>query len=63
MNPRAKKRVFLGYSHGVKGYKVWLLDKKKCVISMDVLFNEWVFYNTNKSELDETSSNQTESKN
>lgn len=29
INPRAKKGILVGYPVGVKGYKVWLIDKKK----------------------------------
>lgn len=47
LNPRAKKGVFIGYPEGVKGYKVWLIDEKKCVISRDTIFNESMFYKFN----------------
>ncbi|PON44220.1 Ribonuclease H-like domain containing protein, partial [Trema orientale] len=40
LNPRAKKAAFLGYPQGIKGYSVWLVDEKKCVISKDIIFNE-----------------------
>lgn len=60
LNPRAKKGVFLGYPNGVKGYKVWLLDDLKCVISRDVTFNENVFYKTNTTTSDLASSKQAE---
>lgn len=43
LNPRAKKGVFLGYHTSIKGYKVWLLDDLKCVISRNVIFNEFFF--------------------
>ena len=42
--PRAKKGVFLGYPNGVKGYKVWILEEKKCSISRNVLFQENAVY-------------------
>jgi len=29
LNPRAKKGVLIGYPSGVKGYKVWLIEKRK----------------------------------
>ncbi|XP_073119735.1 uncharacterized mitochondrial protein AtMg00710-like [Henckelia pumila] len=48
LSRRAKKEVFLGSPNVVKGYKVWLLDDLKCVISTDVIFNECEFYKTNK---------------
>lgn len=44
LNPRALRAIFLGYPIGVKGYKVWLLDKHKCATSRDVVFNELKFY-------------------
>ena len=40
LKPRALKGVFLGYPQGVKGYKVWLLEDEKCVISRNVVFQE-----------------------
>ena len=40
LNPRAKKGVFTSYPEGVKGYKVWLLEEGKCVISRNVIFRE-----------------------
>ena len=30
----------MGYPSGVKGYKVWLLEEKKCHISRNVIFQE-----------------------
>ena len=40
LSPKALKGVFFGYPMGVKGYKVWHIDEKKCVISKDVVFHE-----------------------
>ena len=40
LKPIAKKEIFVSYPSGVKGYKGWLLEEKKCVISRNVLFAE-----------------------
>ena len=40
LKARAKKGIFVSYPSGVKGYKVWLLEETKCVISRNVLFAE-----------------------
>ena len=39
---RALEYAFLGYLSGTKGYKLWCVDLKppKCIISMNVIFNE-----------------------
>lgn len=42
--PRAKKGVFTGYPDVVKGYKVWLLEELKVVISRNVVFREEQVY-------------------
>ena len=47
LNPRSIKWIFLGYPSGVKGYKLWLVDENKCVISRDLIFNEFCFYKSN----------------
>lgn len=44
LKPRAKKGVFMGYPQGVKGYRLWSLEDKKCVISRDVTFWENTLY-------------------
>ena len=46
-----------GYSSGVKGYKVWLIDEKKAIISTDIIFNENVFYKTNMRENNQKETN------
>lgn len=50
LQPRALKGVFLGYPQGTKGYKVWLLDSEKCVISRNIVFHEEVMFKDLKSE-------------
>ncbi len=42
--PRALKGQFLGYPDRVKGYKLWCTDLEppRCVISINVVFNEKV---------------------
>lgn len=44
LKPRALNELFIRYTPGVKGYKVWLLGQKKCVISRNALFDEHVIY-------------------
>ena len=51
LNPRALKGIFIGYSNGVKGYKIWLIEEKKCVISRNVIFHENTLFKTNLQEL------------
>lgn len=42
LKPRTKKCVFLGYSFGVNGYKLWCLyqDGSKFMIGRDVTFDK-----------------------
>lgn len=39
-NSRAAKGIFVGNAQGTRGYRVWLIDEQKVVISKDVVFNE-----------------------
>lgn len=39
LEPRAKG-ICTRYSEGVKGFRVWLFEDKKCVISRNVVFRE-----------------------
>ena len=40
LNPRAKKAFFMGFTSGVKGYRLWCLSSKKIISSRDVTFDE-----------------------
>ena len=40
MDAKAKNMIFLGYSQGVKGYRMWDLLEKKVIISRDVTFDK-----------------------
>lgn len=49
---RATKGVFLGYEDGTKGYRVWLVEEEKIVVSKDVIFNEQNFFKDMKKDED-----------
>ncbi|KAG6434403.1 hypothetical protein SASPL_106035 [Salvia splendens] len=40
LDPRAKKALFMGFSAGVKGYRLWCLESKMTIVSRDVTFDE-----------------------
>ena len=40
LDSRAKKAIFLGFSSGVKGYRLWCPSSRKIVSSRDVTFDE-----------------------
>ena len=40
LDARARRATFLGFNHGVKGYRLWSSELKKIVVSRDVTFNE-----------------------
>ena len=50
LSPRAIKGIFIGYPTSVKGYKVWLLGEKKCVVSRNVIFHESTTTNNDMQE-------------
>ena len=43
LEPRAKKCVFLGYTNGIKGFRLWDPSTSRIITSRDVTFNESVF--------------------
>ena len=47
LDPSAMKGIFLGYHKSVKGYRLWLVNERKVVISRHVIFNEKMFFKTN----------------
>lgn len=50
LDPRVKKGVFVGYPEGVKGYKVWVIEDERCVISRNVVFREDVMFKSSLTE-------------
>lgn len=48
---RAEKEVFVGYSPGQKGYKIYSLDTKNIKICRDVVFHESVYPFKNQTDL------------
>ncbi|KAE8673094.1 hypothetical protein F3Y22_tig00111812pilonHSYRG00176 [Hibiscus syriacus] len=56
LDPRAKKALFMGITHGVKGFRLWCLDTKKIICSRDVTFDESALVKKVTSEAVQTSS-------
>jgi hypothetical protein len=46
LEPRAVKYLFLGYSSGVKGYKLWNPETRMTFMSRSVVFNESMMFTT-----------------
>lgn len=44
--------MFLGYEDGTKGYRVWLVEEEKIVVSKNVIFNEQNFFKDMKKDED-----------
>lgn len=40
LEPGSKKRLFMGFGNGVKGYKIWSPFENKIIGSRDVIFDE-----------------------
>lgn len=40
---RGRLGIFLGYAHGMKGYKIYIIEKRKIVVSRDTKFHEEIF--------------------
>ena len=40
LDPRAKKSIFLGFSLGIKGYRLWCPSSKKIASTKDLTFYE-----------------------
>ncbi|KAL4291216.1 hypothetical protein GQ457_14G001800 [Hibiscus cannabinus] len=40
LDPRSKKAFFMGFTHGVKGFRLWCVDTKKIICSRVVTFDE-----------------------
>lgn len=49
LEPRSRRGLFMGYPDGVKGYRIWSIEEKKCIISRDVVFNESKLLEESKS--------------
>ena len=50
LEPRAKKCVFLGYTDGIKGFRLWDPSTSRIITSRDVTFNESVFLHVERSK-------------
>lgn len=58
LEPRNVKCMFIGYSIGMKWFKLWDFTKSKCIISKDAMFREIeMFISETKDESGGTTSN------
>ena len=55
MSPRALKGIFMGYPQGTKGYRVWLPEEEKSMISRNVVFDKESLYMKSKEKEAEAS--------
>jgi len=60
LDSRAKKVIFLGFSGGVKSYRLWCYKLKKVILSINVMFNESAMLQHEKSQEKEKESNDTQ---
>lgn len=44
LDPKLKKYVFIDYTKGVKGFKLWDSIKNNMVININVVFDEKLFF-------------------
>ena len=49
LDPKAKKAIFLSFSGGVKGYRLWCSESNKVILSRDVIFDEFGMLQQEKS--------------
>ncbi|KAE8664469.1 hypothetical protein F3Y22_tig00112762pilonHSYRG00050 [Hibiscus syriacus] len=56
LDPRAKNALFMGITHGVKGFHLWCLDTNKIICSRDVTFDEFALVKKVTNEAVQTSS-------
>ncbi|KAE8717034.1 cytochrome P450 71A9-like [Hibiscus syriacus] len=56
LDPREKKALFMGITHGVKRFCLWCLDTKKIICSRDVTFDESTLVKKVTNEAVQTSS-------
>ena len=51
-SPRAARGIFLRYAEGTRGYRIWLIEEQKVVISKYVVFNkEKLFKDLEKEQM------------